>query len=151
MNSRIHVTVAAVSERNGRFLIVEETIEGHMRLNQPAGHLEVGESLHQAVIRETLEETACTFIPEALVGVYLWKKPDLDLTYLRVAFCGAMSEPNINQQLDAGIERAIWLQRNELLQRESEWRSPLVLRCIDDYLAGQRYPLSLLTSLIGHA
>lgn len=150
MNNSIHVTVAAISEQDGRFLVVEETVAGQLRINQPAGHLESGESLHQAVIREALEETACTFLPEALVGIYLWKVPESELTYLRAAFCGAMSAPDPCRQLDKGIERAIWLQREELLQREAQWRSPLVLRCIDDYLAGQRYPLDLLVSLVGH-
>lgn len=150
MNNFIHVTVAAISEQDGRFLLVEETVAGQLCINQPAGHLENGESLHQAVIREALEETACTFLPEALVGIYLWKAPESELTYLRAAFCGAMSAPDPSRQLDKGIERAIWLRRDELLQRETQWRSPLVLRCIDDYLSGQRYPLDLLVSLVGH-
>ncbi len=150
MNCSIHVTVAAISEHNGRFLVVEESVAGQLKINQPAGHLEIGESLHQAVIREALEETACTFVPEALVGIYLWKVPDSDQTYLRAAFCGAMSTPDPHRKLDLGIERAFWLRRDELLQREQQWRSPLVLRCIDDYLAGQRYPLDLLVSLVGH-
>lgn len=150
MKSPIHVTVAAISEQDGRFLLVEETIAGQLRINQPAGHLEIGESLHQAVIREALEETACTFKPESLVGIYLWKTPDSDLTYLRATFCGSVSNPDLHRKLDTGIERAIWLQREEILQREAQWRSPLVLRCIDDYIAGQRYPLDALVSLVGH-
>lgn len=150
MSNPIHVTVAAIAERNGCFLVVEEIISKQLRINQPAGHLEIGESLHQAVIRETLEETACAFLPEALVGIYLWKVPGSDLTYLRAAFCGKTSEPDPYRQLDAGVERTLWLRREEIVQRESEWRSPLVLRCIDDYLAGQRYPLDLLINLIEH-
>ena len=150
MSSSIHVTVAAIAERNGRFLMIEETISNQLRINQPAGHLETGESLHQAVIRETLEETSCVFTPAALIGIYLWKVPNSDLTYLRATFCGKTSEPDPSLQLDAGIERTLWLRRDELIQRESQWRSPLVLRCIDDYLAGRRYPLDLLVSLVGH-
>jgi NADH pyrophosphatase NudC (nudix superfamily) len=102
------------------------------------------------VIREALEETACTFKPESLIGIYLWKKPDSDLTYLRAAFCGVVSTPDPHRQLDTGIERAIWLRRDEILQREAQWRSPLVLRCIDDYITGKRHPLDALVSLVGH-
>lgn len=150
MSNSIHVTVAAIAERNGRFLMVEETVSNQLRINQPAGHLEIGESLHQAVIRETLEETACAFLPESLIGIYLWKVPASDLTYLRATFCGKTGKPELDRQLDAGIERTLWLRREEIIQRKSQWRSPLVLRCVDDYLAGQRYPLELLVSLVGH-
>lgn len=148
MNRNIHVTVAAVVHRNGRFLLVEEKVDGELRINQPAGHLEPDETLAEAVRRETLEETAHPFEPEAVVGTYLWRVPASDLTYLRTAFCGKISAPDPTATLDAGIERAVWLTRDEILAREPQWRSPLVLRCIDDYLAGRRYPLELLVSLL---
>lgn len=147
MSWDLHVTVAAIVERAQRFLFVEERIDGHLRLNQPAGHLEANESLQQAVIRETFEETACRFEPHALVGIYLWSVPNSPKSYLRVAFCGNVQEPDPNVQLDQGIERTLWLDRTQLLARQADCRSPLVLRCIDDYLAGQRHPLQLLTSL----
>lgn len=150
MSRNLHVTVAAIAERAGRFLLVEENVAGELRLNQPAGHLEIGENLHQAVMREALEETASRFRPEALVGLYLWHAPDSDLTYLRAAFCGDIGDPDPRQPLDSGIERAVWLTRSEILSRRAAWRSPLVLRCIDDYLAGRRYPLELLVDMLGH-
>lgn len=150
MSRNLHVTVAAITERAGRFLLVEENIAGELRLNQPAGHLENGENLCEAVVREALEETASRFQPQALVGLYLWCVPDSDLTYLRAAFCGDIGEPDPQQPLDAGIERAVWLSRGEILARRAEWRSPLVLRCIDDYLAGRRFPLDVLVDMLGH-
>ncbi|MFP5507049.1 MAG: NUDIX hydrolase [Gammaproteobacteria bacterium] len=151
MKRNLHVTVAAITERAGRFLLVEEHVAGELRLNQPAGHLEPDENLHDAVIREALEETASRFRPQALVGLYLWRVPDSDLTYLRAAFCGDIGDPDPQRPLDAGIERAVWLSRDEILARRAAWRSPLVLRCIDDYLAGRRYPLDLLVDMLGHA
>ncbi|MBI5040335.1 MAG: NUDIX hydrolase [Gammaproteobacteria bacterium] len=151
MSRNLHVTVAAITEREGRFLLVEETVAGELLINQPAGHLEIGESLSQAVIREALEETACDFQPEALVGLYLWQVPDSELTYLRVAFCGAMGAPLPHRELDSGIERTLWLRRDEIIACQSQWRSPLVLRCVDDYLAGRRYPLDVLIDMLPHA
>lgn len=151
MNSALHVTVAAITERDGCFLVVEETVAGQLLINQPAGHLEIGENLCQAVIREALEETASSFTPEGLVGLYLWRTPGSDLTYLRAAFFGRVGDPDPQRQLDAGIERTLWLRRDEILQRKSQWRSPLVLRCVDDYLAGRRYPLDLLVDMLTHA
>ena len=150
MSRNLHVTVAAIAERDGRFLLVEERVAGELRLNQPAGHLEIGESLHQAVVREALEETGCDFRPEALLGVYLWRVPDSELTYLRAAFCGTLSEPHPHRALDDGIERTLWLRRDEIIARRPQWRSPLILRCVDDYLSGCRYPLDLLVDLLPH-
>lgn len=141
-----HVTVAAVVERNGRFLIVEEVSDGQQVYNQPAGHLDEGESLIKAAVRETREETAWSFSPEALVGIYRWHNPDSNRTYLRVCFTGQCTSHDPSQPLDAGILRAAWLSRAEL-SASGRLRSPLVLRCIDDYLAGTRYPLSLLSDL----
>jgi 8-oxo-dGTP pyrophosphatase MutT (NUDIX family) len=140
------VTVAAVVERGGRFLLVEEHTDDGLRINQPAGHLERGETLLQAVAREALEETAHPFRPTALLGVYLWRSPGHERapTYLRFAFTGELDEPVPGRALDRGIVRAVWMSRQELAQHSGQWRSPLVGRCIDDYLDGQRYPLELL-------
>lgn len=144
-----HVTVAAVVERDSRFLLVEEFADSDKQtvFNQPAGHLEKGESLVQAVIRETLEETAWQFSPEALVGVYRWPHPEKDLTYLRFAFTGSIVGHEPERVLDEGIVAAVWKTREEIVQLGPRLRSPQVIRCIDDYLAGHRAPLDLLADL----
>jgi len=139
-----HVTVAAVIERQGRFLMVEEETSDGVRVNQPAGHLEPGESLLQAVARETREETAHGFVPRSLIGVYRWQVPGSGLTYLRFCFHGEVTERFPEQPLDRGILRLLWLRRSELLGISERLRSPLVLTCVDDYLAGHRHPLELL-------
>ncbi len=144
-----HATVAAIVERDGKFLLVEENIEGKRVYNQPAGHLDAGESLLQASVRETLEETAWQFTAEALVGIYLWEQPDNQRTFLRFAFCGSVADHDDKRALDTGIVRALWLRRDELLAMPDKIRSPMVIDCIDDYLAGRRYPLEILrTDLI---
>ncbi len=148
MSRNLHITVAALCARDGRFLLVEERIDNALRINQPAGHLEAGENLLQAVIRETREETAYDFTPEALVGLYQWQTPDGEHSYLRAAFCGSVGIEHPERALDSGIERALWLPRAEIMERQAHWRSPLVLRCIDDYLAGRRYPLDILVDLL---
>jgi 8-oxo-dGTP pyrophosphatase MutT (NUDIX family) len=147
MSKGIDVTVAAVVEQSGRFLIVEELIAGQRVLNQPAGHLEPGESLVEAVIRETLEETAFALEPEAVTGIYLWQTPDQRRTFLRVAFAGQCRGHDPDRRLDVGILRADWLTREEIAGNCHRLRSPMVLRCIDDYLAGVRYPLDCLTQV----
>ena len=139
-----HVTVAAVAETESRFLMVEERVDGQLVFNQPAGHLDPGESLIEAVIRETLEETAWTFQPEALVGIQLWRRPHDNESYLRFSFCGRCEEFHSGQALDAGIEQALWLGRDEIAGENRRLRSPMVLRTIDDYLAGKRYSLDIL-------
>jgi NADH pyrophosphatase NudC (nudix superfamily) len=139
-----HVTVAAVVEREGRFLVVEENTQDRIVFNQPAGHVEDGESLIEAVIRETLEESGRTFTPEALIGVYSWTNPANNITYLRFAFTGSISERDPARKLDEGIIDAVWKSRDELLAQPDKLRSPLVMRVIDDYLAGRRYHLDLL-------
>ncbi|HSH29605.1 MAG TPA: NUDIX hydrolase [Thiohalobacter sp.] len=149
MTWKPHVTVAAVIEHSGHFLCVEETIEGRSRLNQPAGHLEPGESLTDAVIREVGEETRRGFTPVALVGVYLWRAGPQRPTFLRVTFTGNAGDANPALPTDTEIDANLWLSADDIRARRREWRSPLVMRCIDDYLAGQRYPLSLLHSLVG--
>jgi ADP-ribose pyrophosphatase YjhB (NUDIX family) len=148
MNATIwkpNVTVAAVIERDGRFLLVEEAIGDEIIYNQPAGHLEEGETLLAAVAREVLEETACHFTPEALLGVYRWRNPDSSVTYLRVAFSGSCSEPEPDRPLDEGVLAARWYTRDEVAALRL--RSPTVLRCIDDHRAGIRYPLSALVEI----
>jgi 8-oxo-dGTP pyrophosphatase MutT (NUDIX family) len=140
----ISVTVAAVVQHEGRFLLVEEQADGGLRLNQPAGHLEPGESLLQAVVRETLEETACRFTPQWLLGVYRWRKPERQVTYVRFAFLGDVQGPEPGRALDAGIVRALWLTPGALQAERPRHRSPLVARCVEDCLAGRRFPLDLL-------
>jgi 8-oxo-dGTP pyrophosphatase MutT (NUDIX family) len=139
-----NVTVAAVVEREGKFLLIEEhTGSGH-RFNQPAGHLDPGESLLEAVIRETLEESAYAFEPSALLGIYQYRAGAADPTYLRFAFAGRVGGHDPHRALDRGIIRAVWLAPEEIRRTADRHRSPLVLRCIDDYLGGKRYPLELL-------
>ncbi|MBP6801364.1 MAG: NUDIX hydrolase [Zoogloea sp.] len=139
-----NVTVAAVVERDGRFLVVEEETDDGLRFNQPAGHLEKGESLVAAAAREALEETAHRFRPEFLVGIYQWPKPGSDITYLRFAFGGSVEGFEPERRLDDGIVRAVWLSLDELRATRERHRSPLILQCCEDYLAGRRFPLDLL-------
>ncbi len=139
-----NVVVAAIVEREGKFLLVEEKADGKLVLNQPAGHLDEGESLIQAVVRETLEETAWHFAPEFLLGVYRWPHPTKDVTYLRFAFTGRVTQHEDSRALDHDIVRALWLTPQEILAERARHRSPQVERCLNDYLAGQRYPLELL-------
>jgi 8-oxo-dGTP pyrophosphatase MutT (NUDIX family) len=142
------VTVAAVAERDGRFLFVEERASGRVVVNQPAGHLEDGETFLEAVVRETLEETAWRFRPTAVVGVYIWRPEHQSRTFLRIAFAGELGEHDPARSLDHGILRTRWLTRDELLAPRLRLRSPLVTQCVDDYLAGVRYPLALISHLI---
>ena len=137
--------MAAIIERAGRFLIIEEETSGGLRLNNPAGHLDPGESLAEACAREALEETAWNFRPTALVGVYMArfvKQADgEDITYLRFAFCGELGEHEPGRALDEGIVRTLWMTLDELRASADRHRSPMLLRCIEDYLAGVRIPL----------
>ncbi len=130
------VTVAAVTQTADRFLVVEERINRRLVFNQPAGHVERGESLVTAVVREVQEETAWRFEPEALLGVYLWRNPLSGRSTLRFAFVGAVADHDSAQPLDRGIVRTHWLSQPELLQRQAQLRSPLVMRCIEDYRRG---------------
>lgn len=177
---RPSVTVAAIVLHGGRFLLVEEETPEGLRLNNPAGHLDCGESLLQAVVREALEETARVFTPEALLGVYMsrFKRPGLapktpvvsptrepargeaqspwdgpatteageDVTYIRFAFCGSVSDAEPGRALDIGIVRTLWMTPDELRASRTRHRSPLVLRCVEDHLAGIRHPLSALVA-----
>jgi 8-oxo-dGTP pyrophosphatase MutT (NUDIX family) len=156
------VTVAAIVEHEGRFLLVEEETSEGLRLNNPAGHLDPGESPLQAVVRETLEETTRAFVPSALLGLYLsrqrrpgngtvagtftGKRTEDDITYLRLAFVGAVGAPNPARTLDAGIVRSLWLTPAEIHASLARHRSPLVWRCVQDHLAGVRLPLSAIST-----
>jgi len=139
-----NVTVAAIVERDGRFLLVEEHTARGQLFNQPAGHLDPGESLTRAVARETLEETACKFEPTGLLGVYQYHSSADDVTYIRFAFTGKITGPEAGRPLDTGIIRAVWLTPEEIRRDAARHRSPLVMRCVDDYLAGRGYPLDVL-------
>ena len=150
MIHRPDLTVAAIVEREGCFLLVEERVRGSVMLNQPAGHVEPGESPIDAVIRETFEETGWTFEPEALTGLYLWRSPESGRTVLRLAVGGACTSHAPAHEIDRGIMRAVWLTRAQLDEHRSPLRTPMVLRCIDDYLRGERYPLTALKHLASH-
>ena len=139
------VTVAAVIERGGRFLFVEERIGGRLVLNQPAGHLDPGESLVAACRREVLEETAHAFEPRELVGIYRWHYAAKDVTFLRFCFSGVVGDADPERQLDKEIVRLHWLTPAELEARKGDHRSPLVAKCVADFLAGRRFPLDLLS------
>jgi 8-oxo-dGTP pyrophosphatase MutT (NUDIX family) len=138
------ITVAALIEDAGRFLLVEERAGGRIVFNQPAGHLEVGETLVDAVVRETFEETGYGFEPTDVLGLYHWYSEPDDATFLRVAFCGAGKAPSTTPELDPVIVATHWLTREQVLAQQNRLRSPMVLRCIDDYRAGTRFPLSCL-------
>ena len=139
-----NVTVAAVIERENRFLLVEEETSQGLRFNQPAGHWEAGETLAEATTRETLEESAYDFAPQHLIGIYRWHTKTSDTTYLRFAFCGNVTAHYPDRALDDGIVRALWMTIDEIRTSQSLHRSPLVLRCCEDYLAGKCYPLDIL-------
>lgn len=139
-----NTVVATILERDGRFLLVEELADGRAVYNQPAGHLDPGETLLDAARRETLEESAWHIEPEGLVGIYLIAPPGAGLTYLRFCFHGRLLEHEPARTLDKEILRTVWLTRDELAAQPDKHRSVLVLRCIDDYLAGRRFPLSLI-------
>lgn len=139
-----NVTVAALAERDGRFLLVEEHTSAGLRLNQPAGHLDEGESLLEAAAREAMEETAYRFAPRFLVGIYQWRRPDGAVTYLRFAFGGELLGHDPMRRLDHGIVRALWLTPAELEGCRDRHRSPLGARGVADYLAGRRFPLDLI-------
>jgi len=142
--------VAAIIEQNGKFLLVEEHTPEGLQLNNPAGHLDRGESLVTACARETLEETMHLFTPEHLVGVYMSRlqRPTpqgiRDITYVRFAFCGTLGALQAGRSLDAGIVRTLWLSPDEIRASAQRHRSPLVVQCVEDYLAGQRYPLAMI-------
>ena len=143
-----HVTVAAVIERDGRYLLVEEHTTEGLKLNNPAGHLDPGESPQDGCAREALEETAHRFTPTALVGMYLThaaatpQQPQ-GTTYLRLAFSGELGEVEPGRALDTGIVRTVWLTLDEVRASAPRHRSPVVLQCVLDHAAGRRYPLDV--------
>lgn len=139
-----NVTVAAVIERDGRFLLVEEETRQGLRFNQPAGHWESNETLTAGTIREALEESAYDIEPQYLIGIYRWHASESDTTFLRFAFGGVVTAHHPERTLDAGIVRTVWLTIDEIRANQALHRSPLVLRCIEDYLANKRYPLDIL-------
>jgi 8-oxo-dGTP pyrophosphatase MutT (NUDIX family) len=139
-----HATVAAVLEQDGRYLLVEERINGQIQINQPAGHLEKGESLLQACVRETIEEAGLVFRPTHVIGIYQWRAPNNVATYLRAAFGGVFEHIIDNAILDKGIIGPIWLTPDEARACAARHRSPLVMACIDDHQAGRQYPLDVI-------
>lgn len=147
---RPSVTVAAIIGHGGRYLLVEEETPEGLRLNNPAGHLDAGESLLQAVVREALEETTRRFEPQALVGVYLSRfvRParNEDVTYLRFAFSGEIGEADAGRALDTGIVRTLWMTPDEIRASVARHRSQMVLQCVEDHQAGRRWPLAMLTT-----
>lgn len=145
--SHPEITVAAVTEADGRFLVVEERIERRLVINQPAGHVEPGETLLEAVVREVREETAWLFTARDLVGIYLWRHPCTGRMFKRFAFAGTVTDHRDGQPLDEGIVGTHWLTYEELRGREPQLRSPLVLRCVEDYRTRQRKPLAAVASL----
>ncbi|HSQ82083.1 MAG TPA: NUDIX hydrolase [Casimicrobiaceae bacterium] len=150
MNRKAHrpaVTVATVVERDGCFLVVEEETRTGLRLNQPAGHVEAGESIATAAVRETLEESAWRVDPVALVGVYQWRSAENGQAFVRFTFAATAREHDAARPLDAGIVRALWLSYDDIAASTQQHRSPLVLRSVDDYRAGLRWPLDLIASL----
>lgn len=144
MDWHAHVTVATIVEHDGRFLFVEERKGGRLVLNQPAGHLEPKESLQQAAVRETLEETGCDVELTGVTGIYLYTAPSNGVTYQRICFVANLVEHHVERALDSDINGIRWLTYDELLAERGRLRSELVLRCLDDYLAGARFPLSLI-------
>ena len=144
MQWKPNTTVAAIIEKNEQFLLVEEEIEGKLVFNQPAGHLEKGETLIEAIKREVLEETTFEFTPKSLVGIYLYPNPsNKDITYLRFCFFGTCIMKQNKRELDDGIIRIVWMNKKEI-EQQNRMRSPMVLHCINNYLEGNSYPLTLL-------
>jgi 8-oxo-dGTP pyrophosphatase MutT (NUDIX family) len=144
---RPDLAAAAIVQRDDRFLVVEERIRGKLLFNQPAGHVDDGESIVDAVVRETLEETAWHFVPRSLLGIYLWRNPATAHTILRVAIIGDVTGHEPGRALDQPVVAAHWMERDSLLAQPGRLRSPLVMRCIDDYLSGHRHELSALNYL----
>ncbi len=142
------LTVSAVIERDGRFLIVEERSSGIVVMSHPGGHIESGESPEQAVVREALEETGCRITVGEMLGIYLWIHPQTRQQYLRIAYVGNYVSHDENRVLDDGVYAIHWLTPADIRQRMQRLRSPMVMRCVEDYLAGRRQPDSFLASLL---
>lgn len=148
MSWKPNVTVAAIIERDQKFLLVEENADNHVVFNQPAGHLEKDETLIEAVKREVREETAWEFIPQYIVGIYLSPKQHSDISYLRFCFSGRCDKYHPEQALDDGIIQTVWFNQKEIKQNMDRMRSPMVSQCINDYLSGKNYSLELLNRFL---
>ena len=146
MSKFFHNTVAAIVEKDGKFLMVEERTRKGIKINQPTGHVELGETLAAAVIRETMEETAFEFIPKKLLGVYKWQEPINREVFIRYAIIGKVGDYQLDTRLDSGIIKTHWLTPLEIKQAENK-RSVMVNQCIEDYLTGNYYPLAVITEL----
>ena len=142
------LTVSAIIERDGRYLMVEEIASGAVVLNQPGGHLESGESPEEAVIREVLEETGCDVACGELIGVYLWIHPQTRQQFLRIVYAATLLSEDDSRPLDDGIIAKRWLSRADIEQRRHGLRSPIVQRCIGDFEAGRRQPDSLFSGML---
>ena len=148
MTWKPHLTVAAVIQKDNRFLLVEEEVrDGSIVINQPAGHVELGETIVQAVVRETLEETGYDFLPEALVGAYHWYSKAIDYTCIRFTFTGRLIDHHPTSSLDKEIIRTLWYSKEQLSAESMRHRSPLVATCVEDYLNGRRYPLEFIHTI----
>lgn len=147
MSKDLHITVATILQRDDKFLMVEEECHGEVVINQPAGHVENGESLPNAAVRETFEETGWHIEVDSVISLYRWRMPETGETYFRVAFGGRLLGYDPDHPLDDGILRATWMSPAELEANASQLRSPLVMRCIIDYLNNIRYPIDLLVDL----
>lgn len=143
-----NVTVASIVELEGKFLMVEEESPAGPVLNQPAGHLELNESMEDAVIRETLEETGYRFTPEAVIGSYLWHNGDNETTYFRTTYSGTVCNKTIATELDDGIIRALWMTHDDIISNQDRLRSPVILESLNDYLTGKHYPLDAIKSYL---
>ncbi|MEQ5833435.1 NUDIX hydrolase [Marinobacter sp. NFXS9] len=143
MTWKPHATVAVITEKDGRFLMVEERSNGRIVFNQPAGHVEEHETILDAARREALEETGWAVEPRHFLGLYTYLAPANGRTYYRMCFV-AEALQHETEQLDDDIIAAHWLTYDELRERQESLRSPLVLRCVEDYLAGRRFPLSVI-------
>ena len=139
------LTVGTLVEQNNRFLTIEERVSGAMVVTQPGGHIEAGETPEAAAARETLEESGCRVAVQELIGVYLWVHPDTRRQHLRIMFFATLLERHLNYELDNGVAAVHWLTLDEL--REASLRTPVVTRCVEDYLRGQRKPENVLRNL----
>lgn len=152
MTWKPNLTVAAIVEKDGKFLLVEEVAQNQdIVLNQPAGHVELGETILQAVVRETLEETAYDFLPEALVGAYYWYSKSLNFTCIRFTFTGQLIGYHPERSLDKGIIRTLWYTKEQIFEETHRHRSPIVANCMEDYLKGKRYPLEFINTIFPDA
>jgi 8-oxo-dGTP pyrophosphatase MutT (NUDIX family) len=147
MSKDLHITVATIVEHDSKFLMVEESSRGELVFNQPAGHVENGESLIDAAKRETFEETGWHIDIDSVISLYRWRVPETGQTYFRVAFGGHPHEHDPNHSLDEGIIQALWMSSADLHNAADQMRSPLVIRGVEDYLNNVRYPLDLIVDL----